>query len=660
MYTFNHHYQDDTTLEAWLNKHAIAEQKGCLVQFFCGQPQENRMVHIASLLVKKLPLAHIMGSTTDGEIIENNVLIESIVISCSVFEKSSLRSAEELYGGDSYSMGKNICSKLDGDDIKVLILFTAGLDIDGEAFLNGVWSVSGGRYIVSGGMAGDNAQFVHTYVAHGESIIESGAVGIALCGSQLRAMNQYQFGWNAIGLPMEVTKAKGNRVYEIEHQSVVSIYEKYLSKPIADQLPKIGAEIPLIIERNGVKMARACLQKMEDDSLIFAGDIAVGEMVRFGVGDINVILEESKTLCKYTKSRFQPETIFVYSCMARRRLLQSSRPFELKNLANGCHVSGFYAYGEFFSDTKNTYLMNETLTLLALSESGTNSIQNKSESYEDEIPISSNLLAQALTYMTNVVTNEWEARLEEEIEKNREEERIDFQNSKLIQMGELVSMIAHQWRQPLNALSATAINMSLLSSMGKLEPEHVQDSSRFIQEQCQKMSQTIDTFINFVKPAKESRLFRLQHTIEAIMQIIGSRMASHSIDITTQQLDETLAAEGYEDLLEQVLLNILSNAKDAFENQEIPEKWLRITLYEKEDVPRIIIEDNAGGIPENAQKKIFNPYFTTKEQGKGTGIGLYMSINIMRKSFKGDLLYTPIPNGSRFELILGRPKEREV
>jgi signal transduction histidine kinase len=260
--------------------------------------------------------------------------------------------------------------------------------------------------------------------------------------------------------------------------------------------------------------------------------------------------------------------------------------------------------------------------------------------------------------MGNVVAEEWEARLNQEIEKNREAEMISFQNAKLIQMGELVSMIAHQWRQPLNALSATAINMSLLSSMGKLEPAYVQESSRFIQDQCQKMSHTIDTFINFVKPAKESQIFRLNHTIEALMHIIGSQLSNHNIEIILHQLDDTVWAEGYEDLLEQVLLNLLSNAKDAFDGKEIKEKQIQITVYAKEGVSRIIVEDNAGGIPSEAQEKIFNPYFTTKEQGKGTGIGLYMSLNIMRKSFNGDLIYHPTSQGSRFEIIFEEPKDK--
>ncbi|QOY55298.1 PAS domain S-box protein [Candidatus Sulfurimonas marisnigri] len=244
-----------------------------------------------------------------------------------------------------------------------------------------------------------------------------------------------------------------------------------------------------------------------------------------------------------------------------------------------------------------------------------------------------------------------EAKVQEQIKELRSQEGKLIEQSKLAQMGDMVSMIAHQWRQPLNAISATGINLSLLSSMGMLEPQKIQESSEFIQDQCQNMSQTIDTFMNFVKPAKESKPFRLSHTIEAIIQIMGTQLTNHSIHVDVKVTNENISMVGYEDLLEQVIINILANARDAFEDIESADKFINITIDMKENIPIIVIEDNAGGIPEEIRDKIFNPYFTTKEQGKGTGIGLYMSMDIMKKSFNGDLIYTATQNGSSFEIV---------
>jgi len=236
----------------------------------------------------------------------------------------------------------------------------------------------------------------------------------------------------------------------------------------------------------------------------------------------------------------------------------------------------------------------------------------------------------------------------------KEKEQQLLQQSKLAQMGDMVSMIAHQWRQPLNAISASSINLSLMSSMGMLEDSKVQESSEFIQKQTQKMSQTIDTFMNFVKPSKESKEFKPSHTVEAIMQIMGTQLANHNIEVNVKSKDDDISLVGYEDLLEQVIINLLSNARDAFEELDIENKKIDITIDIKNSIPIVTIEDNAGGIPKDIQEKIFNPYFTTKEQGKGTGIGLYMSMDIMKKSFDGNLIYNAIDGGSKFEVICGK------
>jgi len=227
-----------------------------------------------------------------------------------------------------------------------------------------------------------------------------------------------------------------------------------------------------------------------------------------------------------------------------------------------------------------------------------------------------------------------------------------LQQSKLAQMGDMVSMIAHQWRQPLNAISASGINLSLLSSMEMLDDKKVQENSAFIQEQTQKMSKTIDTFMNFVKPSKESKLFELLHSVESIIHIMGTQLVNHNIKVNIEVKKENISTVGYEDLLEQVIINILSNARDAFEELSLEGKFINIVIDEEDNVKFISIEDNAGGIPQEIQDKIFNPYFTTKEQGKGTGIGLYMSMDIMKKSFNGNIEYKASKNGSCFKIIV--------
>jgi len=242
--------------------------------------------------------------------------------------------------------------------------------------------------------------------------------------------------------------------------------------------------------------------------------------------------------------------------------------------------------------------------------------------------------------------------LQKQLEILRDKDEQILQQSKLVQMGDMVSMIAHQWRQPLNAISASSINLSLMSSMGMIEDEKIQESSKFIQEQTQKMSSTIDTFLNFVKPSKDSKEFKVANAVESVMEIMGIQLKNHNIEVILD-IDKDISLMGHKDLLEQVIINLLANSRDAFSEMEIENKFIKIKVDSLDNIPMVTIEDNAGGIPKEIKDKIFNPYFTTKEQGKGTGIGLYMSLDIMKKSFNGDLIYKTTQNGSIFEIICG-------
>ena len=242
--------------------------------------------------------------------------------------------------------------------------------------------------------------------------------------------------------------------------------------------------------------------------------------------------------------------------------------------------------------------------------------------------------------------------LYKQLEILRDKDEQILQQSKLVQMGDMVSMIAHQWRQPLNAISASSINLSLMSSMGMIEDKNIQENSTFIQEQTQKMSATIDTFLNFVKPSKDVKEFTLNSAVESVMEIMGIQLLNHNIKVILD-IDKNISLVGHKDLLEQVIINLLANSRDAFSEMDIKNKFIKINIESIDDIPLVIIEDNAGGIPDDIKDKIFNPYFTTKEQGKGTGIGLYMSLDIMKKSFNGDLKYKSTQKGSIFEIKCG-------
>jgi len=246
--------------------------------------------------------------------------------------------------------------------------------------------------------------------------------------------------------------------------------------------------------------------------------------------------------------------------------------------------------------------------------------------------------------------------LEEEIKKNKEKDYLLFLQSKHAQMGEMISMIAHQWRQPLNAISASSIRLSMLNTLNDLAKEEITSISKFIQKETQDMSQIINDFMNFFKPVPQTSLVSLDNILSEIRSLIEGQLKSKGIILIVNGEDIHTPISGYRQELSNVLINLIVNAKDAFDGKTVESPTITVELSLKEGVCTLIVRDNAGGVPEAIMNKIFNPYFTTKEQGKGTGIGLYMSKRIVEEILNGSIEVYNRGGGAVFELSMKLPE----
>lgn len=229
-----------------------------------------------------------------------------------------------------------------------------------------------------------------------------------------------------------------------------------------------------------------------------------------------------------------------------------------------------------------------------------------------------------------------EERKKIEAEKEQKEKLL-AQQSKLASLGEMINMIAHQWRQPLTAISTAAINIKTKQDLDILDASTMDSILDDILSHTQKMSGTINDFLNFFKPAKEREYFTFRTAFEDTLKLIGAQLSARCIRLDFFGNCD-IGIFGFKNELEQVLINILSNARDAFEDKQFDDKQIKVVCTTvSEDTISIEICDNAGGVDEEVLDRIFEPYFTTKETGKGTGIGLYMSKTIIQKSFGGDI-----------------------
>ncbi len=244
-----------------------------------------------------------------------------------------------------------------------------------------------------------------------------------------------------------------------------------------------------------------------------------------------------------------------------------------------------------------------------------------------------------------------EIRISKEVAKRREQEQLLIEKSKFIALGEMISNIAHQWRQPLSELSAIIMNIKFRYVMGKLDKNLIEEKSKDAERLLEYMSNTIDDFRNFFLPNKDKKRFGIQESIDEVLNIIGKTISNKGIKIDIDiEKDSTIV--GYKNEFEQALLNILSNAKDAHLESKVKDPYIKISLKNDTKELTIYIDDNAGGIKIEPIDKIFEPYISTKGESNGTGIGLYMSKIIIEKNMNGLLLAKNMKNGARFIIKL--------
>ncbi len=250
-----------------------------------------------------------------------------------------------------------------------------------------------------------------------------------------------------------------------------------------------------------------------------------------------------------------------------------------------------------------------------------------------------------------------EFKVKSEIEKNKQQQLMMLQQSRLAQMGEIISMIAHQWRQPLNSLAMINQTIILKYHRDKLNDKAIEYFSKNSNKQIQGMSQTINDFRDFFKPEKEKVKFILNDIIQNTIDMVNPIFIKEKIDIILG-VDNEFMIVGFPNELSQTILNIVNNAKDALIENKIKDKQIVISIKSKNKNTILTISDNAGGIPLNVIDKIFNPYFSTKEAKKGTGLGLYMSKIIIEEHMGGRITVANSESGAVFTIIL-KKKERD-
>ncbi|AXX91894.1 histidine kinase [Malaciobacter molluscorum LMG 25693] len=237
------------------------------------------------------------------------------------------------------------------------------------------------------------------------------------------------------------------------------------------------------------------------------------------------------------------------------------------------------------------------------------------------------------------------------IEEAKRKDKTILEQSRLARMGTMLSMIAHQWRQPLTQLSVILMELEVATRLKKVNDKHILDSVEKSDKMIEFMSNTIDDFRNFYKPNKKKEHFYVMDACNKAINLINATLKHNSTKLNIENKNDKLIY-GYASEYSQVILNLLSNASDILIERKIKNAKIDLIIESTNDSSIVTIKDNAGGIKEDNLDLVFDPYYTTKDSSKGTGLGLYISKLIIEKNMHGHLEVSNSSEGAVFKISI--------
>ena len=416
MKSFNHKYTGTQSLRDFIKNLEFDTKKisDILVTVYSGVIDNRINKKVLDQILDTLPNAKIIGCTTAGEILDNEVLADQIIISISIFEKTSVKIGF-VKPGSNKKMLAQLADNLISTKTKGLLLFpiTMKSDLNIDGFVKNLFDTFPDLPVFGGG-AGDNSNFKEQFNFLGNSISDNGIAVAAFNSDDLQIETDYSFNWKPIGNVFKVTNVDKRIIHEIDHRPALEVFEEYLGKEAAKALPLSSLEFPMVF-RDGDTLVARVIAGVEGKSLLMAAPVKKNDSFQFSFGVRKNAIEHANSLA--IKNADKPiESIMAFSCIARLNFLQSDANKELKDFHLIAPVSGFFTYGEIFhSPGENNFYLNETLTLAFFTENSNSTITNNNNLKEKEKKVINNeeRVLKVLTHLSSKVTRELEAKNKE-------------------------------------------------------------------------------------------------------------------------------------------------------------------------------------------------------------------------------------------------------
>jgi hypothetical protein len=366
----------------WVKKSENSLGKTASIVFLFGNGELLKEQQHIDFVRGAYPDAHIVGCSTSGEICQEMVFDSNIVCTAVWFENSHIEVAEEHINTmeDSFIVGERLAEMLDKDHLVHVMVLSEGLNINGSELTKGLNNHLNDRIPVTGGLAGDQANFAETLIVNNRVGEKNLALAIGFYGDRLHVGYGSMGGWDSFGVDREVTRSRGNILYELDGKPALDLYKRYLGNHAAD-LPASALLFPLglRLENPETSLVRTVLSVNEaDGSMVFAGDIPQGEYVRLMkantdrlIGGANGAAEMAVTSLKNS----DPDLAILISCVGRKLVLKQRVEEELETVrevvGNNTAIAGFYSYGEICPTKpfeQHCELHNQTMTITVFKE----------------------------------------------------------------------------------------------------------------------------------------------------------------------------------------------------------------------------------------------------------------------------------------------------
>lgn len=384
MRVLNFIYENDGLLMQKLRH--LKDEPNIFIQIFCSSTLKSKAQILVDFIMMNLPQAKILLTSSFGELSDGNFYTNKISIAVSIFQKTTIETFSFLPSAPE-AIANEISTKV-SKNTKLIVLFGNCLVFNTTKLLDCLTEKIP-HITIAGGNAGDDVSFNRCFVGSDKGIDNMVIAAAVLDSEVLQVYSDSIFNYNRIGLDMVVTDCEeGGLIRTLNNQPILDIYERLLGKYIADTLPTNGYQFPLVFADGDLLVARSVFIKTQDNALIYGGDFKKGAKVKFGVASsIDNMAEMSKRLMGFASKNV--DCFYVYTCMGRYWYFKDTiMDYNVKLINNIAPMSGFFTFGEFYHHNNKNYVLNNTNTIIALSE-GISELKNNTI---HELEISTNSL----------------------------------------------------------------------------------------------------------------------------------------------------------------------------------------------------------------------------------------------------------------------------